>query len=235
MEKLIDSFEKLCLQIIIDIILVPITVLRMFRQPHFCYDYPSAEILKPEEERFKNFLSPIKLSVYTSVFASIFFMNQTHDSSFFNKLSGLSITEKVLIVFVLNNLTPVIFSVVLTLLKKEPINSDIFKRNLFAFIYTSIYSSIPLFLLTIGLVSAAGINVDGFVASLEKNPELNSRVLLLCIFIFISALIAVLGFFKLFKAYNHILNEALNLKVRQKRLIATACFVAQVIYTYLLF
>ena len=37
-EKLIDSFEKLCLQIIIEILLVPVTIFKLFQKSARCYD-----------------------------------------------------------------------------------------------------------------------------------------------------------------------------------------------------
>ncbi len=118
-EKLIDSFEKLCLQIIIEILLVPVTIFKLFQQPSRCYDFSVHAMEKDETERFQDYLSPIKLSVYTSVMISVLLMDYGGEQNFISKIKGLSMVEKALFIFLMNNFTAVLFSVILLVYKRK--------------------------------------------------------------------------------------------------------------------
>ncbi|MBU3050615.1 hypothetical protein KNV96_20985, partial [Chryseobacterium indologenes] len=131
-EKLIDSFEKLCLQIIIEILLVPVTIFKLFQQPSRCYDFSVHAMEKDETERFQDYLSPIKLSVYTSVMISVLLMDYGGEQNFISKIKGLSMVEKALFIFLMNNFTAVLFSVILLVYKREKVNSVTFRTLLFS-------------------------------------------------------------------------------------------------------
>ncbi|WKS95765.1 hypothetical protein [Riemerella columbina] len=118
LEKIVDSFEKLCIRIIIDVILIPITIYKIFTKSSFCYDYTHQEMDKEEDEQFTHYLSPIKLSVYTSVFVSFILMDLNKNQGIFGKLSQLTITEKILVIFLLNNFTSVVFSLLVNKMLK---------------------------------------------------------------------------------------------------------------------
>jgi hypothetical protein len=49
---------------------------------------------KEETERFKDYLSPIKLSVYTSVIVSILLMDYGGEQNFVSRIKGVSMVEK---------------------------------------------------------------------------------------------------------------------------------------------
>ena len=118
-EKLIDSFEKLCLQIIIEILLVPVTIFKLFQKSPDVMIFQCTKWKKEETERFKDYLSPIKLSVYTSVIVSILLMDYGGEQNFVSRIKGVSMVEKALFIFLINNFTAVLFSVVLLWYKRE--------------------------------------------------------------------------------------------------------------------
>ncbi|WES98438.1 hypothetical protein P2W68_02220 [Chryseobacterium arthrosphaerae] len=210
-EKLIDSFEKLCLQIIIEILLVPVTVFKLFQAPHRCYDLSVHEMEKEETERFRDYLSPIKLSVYTSVIVSVLLMDYSGEENFISRIKGLSMVEKALFIFLVNNFTAVVFSVVLLWYKKEKINSPAFRTLLFSFIYTTVYTSTPFFILIIStMFLGQTMNVQSYLHHLEKisTPDnYSSRDLIFFIVLTVFFIISIIGLVKLFKALHYILKE----------------------------
>lgn len=168
-EKLIDSFEKLCLQIIIEILLVPVTIFRLFQKPSRCYEFSVEEMEKEETERFRDYLSPIKLSVYTSVIISVLLMDYSGEQNFISRVKGLSMVEKALFIFLFNNFTAVLFSVILLWYKKEKVNTITFRTLLFSFIYTTVYTSTPFFLLILSaMFLGQTVNVQLYLDHLQK-------------------------------------------------------------------
>ncbi|WP_407480701.1 hypothetical protein [Elizabethkingia meningoseptica] len=207
-EKLIDSFEKLCLQIIIEILLVPVTIFKLFQKPARCYDYSVHEMEKEEFERFQDYLSPIKLSVYTSVIVSILLMDYGGQQSFITKIKGVSMVEKALIIFLMNNFTAVLFSVVLLWYKKEKVNSPAFRTMLFSFIYTTVYTSTPTFLLLLASMALGHtININGYIDYLDKMNDFGVNDIAFMIIIFLLFVLMLIGAIKLFKALHYILKE----------------------------
>ena len=88
-EKLIDSFEKLCLQIIIEILLVPVTIFKLFQKSARCYDLQCTKMEKEETRAFQGITClPIKLSVYTSVIVSILLMDYGGEQNFVSRIKG---------------------------------------------------------------------------------------------------------------------------------------------------
>jgi hypothetical protein len=210
-EKLIDSFEKLCLQIIIEILLVPVTIFKLFQDPRRCYDLSVHEMDKEETERFHDYLSPIKLSVYTSVIVSVLLMDYGGQHNFLSKIKGLSMVEKALFIFLTNNFTAVVFSVVLLWYKKEKVNTATFRTLLFSFIYTTVYTSTPFFILIFSaMFLGQTVDVQSYIDHLGKiadSGNYSSRDYLFFIIFFVFFAIGIIGLFKLFKALHHILKE----------------------------
>ncbi|MDC8100623.1 MULTISPECIES: hypothetical protein [Chryseobacterium] len=207
-EKLIDSFEKLCLQIIIEILLVPVTIFKLFQEPRRCYDFSVHEMEKEETERFQDYLSPIKLSVYTSVIISVLLMDYGGEQSFISKIKGLSMVEKALFIFLINNFTAVLFSVILLWYKKEKVNTPTFRTLLFSFIYTTVYTSTPFFLLILSaMFLGQTVNVQAYLGHLEKLETYGARDYAFFIVFLVFTIIGLIGLFKLFKALHYILKE----------------------------
>ncbi|WP_347218898.1 hypothetical protein [Chryseobacterium sp.] len=210
-EKLIDSFEKLCLQIIIEILLVPVTIFKLFQDPRRCYDFSVHEMEKEETERFHDYLSPIKLSVYTSVIVSVLLMDYGGEHNFLSKIKGLSMVEKALFIFLTNNFTAVIFSVILLWYKKEKVNTSAFRTLLFSFIYTTVYTSTPFFILIFSVMFLGQtIDVQSYIDHIDKlssSGTYSSRDKLFFIIFFLFIVIGIIGLVKLFKALHHILKE----------------------------
>ncbi|CAH0249964.1 hypothetical protein [Chryseobacterium sp. Bi04] len=207
-EKLIDSFEKLCLQIIIEILLVPVTIFKLFQKPSRCYDFSVHEMEKEESERFRDYLSPIKLSVYTSVIISVLLMDYGGEQNFISRIKELSMVEKALFIFLINNCTAVLFSVILLWYKKEKVNTVTFRTLLFSFIYTTVYTSTPFFLLILSaMFLGQTINVQAYLTHLEKLHTYGVKDDLFFIVLLLFAVIGIIGLFKLFKALHYILKE----------------------------
>ncbi|UKB85746.1 hypothetical protein LF887_09020 [Chryseobacterium sp. MEBOG06] len=207
-EKLIDSFEKLCLQIIIEILLVPVTIFKLFQAPHRCYEFSVHEMEKEETERFQDYLSPIKLSVYTSVIVSVLLMDYSNEQNFISRIKGLSMVEKALFIFLFNNITAVLFSVILLVYKKEKVNTSAFRTLLFSFIYTTVYTSTPFFILIISaMFLGKTINVQSYINHFATVQTYGIRDYAFLAVFFTFIIIGIIGLFKLFKALHYILKE----------------------------
>lgn len=210
-EKLIDSFEKLCLQIIIEILLVPVTIFKLFQDPKRCYDLSVHEMEKEETNRFHDYLSPIKLSVYTSVIVSVLLMDYSGEQSFISKIKGLSMVEKALFIFLMNNFTAVIFSILLLGYKKEKVNTITFRTLLFSFIYTTVYTSTPFFILILSaMFLGQTVNVQSYLDHIDKltaSGDYSVRDYIFFIIFIVFMILGVIGLIKLFKALHYILKE----------------------------
>lgn len=232
-EKIIDSFEKLCVQIIIEVILVPITIYRLFRKSTRCYDYVVLEMAKEESDRFKDFLSPIKLSVYTSVIISIFMIDAGGQQSFISRINGLNMVEKALIIFMVNNFTAILFSLFLLCTKREKVNSQAFRTFLFSFVYTSVYTAVPVFFLIISLMTIGQtVNVLSFVNEFETIVETygRGRIFLLLFVVVGFFVLMCIGLYKTFLSYRHILRANLTQNARWITLIALLMFCVQLFF-----
>lgn len=231
-EKIIDSFEKLCLQVIIDILLIPVTIVKLFRKATFCYDYPVQEMQKEDSERFKDYLSPIKLVFYTSIIVSVIMMDYSGEKSVFGKISGLSMVEKALVLFLINNVTAMLFSAFLIWYKREKINSTAFRVVLFSFLYTTVYTTTPAFLL---IISSMGIgqtlNVKEYFNKIAASNALGVREWLLVVIVLLVIVLIFIGLVKLFRAYHYILKENLRYHPHVVRIFALVFFAVQVLYT----
>ncbi|WNI37046.1 hypothetical protein [Chryseobacterium sp. SG20098] len=207
-EKLIDSFEKLCLQIIIEILLVPVTIFKLFQDPRRCCDLSVHEMEKEEAERFHDYLSPIKLSVYTSVIVSVILMDYGGEHNIISKIKGLSMVEKALFIFLMNNITAVVFTVAILWYKKEKVNTVTFRTLLFSFIYTTVYTSTPFFILiSSAMFLGETLNVDAYIESLGKISNYGTREYLFFLVFLVFIIIGIIGIFKLFKALHYILKN----------------------------
>ncbi|KUY30527.1 MAG: hypothetical protein LBE39_08115 [Flavobacteriaceae bacterium] len=207
-EKLIDSFEKLCLQIIIEILLVPVTIFKLFQKPARCYDLSVHEMEKEETERFKDYLSPIKLSVYTSVIVSILLMDYGGEQNFVSRIKGVSMVEKALFIFLINNFTAVLFSVILLWYKREKVNTTTFRTLLFSFIYTTVYTSTPAFLFTFSMMFLGQTaNVDEYIQHFNMAGSIGIKEYSFLIICLITVIIGGFGVINLVRALHHILKE----------------------------
>ncbi|MGL6128683.1 hypothetical protein [Chryseobacterium artocarpi] len=210
-EKLLDSFEKLCLQIIIEILLVPVTIFKLFQDPKRCYDLSVHEMEKEETDRFHDYLSPIKLSVYTSVIVSVLLMDYSGEQSFISKIKGLSMVEKALFIFLMNNFTAVVFSILLLGYKKEKVNTITFRTLLFSFIYTTVYTSTPFFILILSaMFLGQTVNVQSYLDHIDKltaSGDYSVRDYIFFIIFIVFMILGVIGLIKLFKALHYILKE----------------------------
>ncbi|AZA50663.1 hypothetical protein EG346_21890 [Chryseobacterium carnipullorum] len=205
-DKLLDSFEKLCLRILTDLLLLPGTVFTLFRNPKLCYDLAEKEVHEDSELQDDDILSPVRFSIYTSVATSlIIYENNQIDFPIAKLLGSLNFTEKAIIIFFFNNMTAIMMSLIITLLNKERISGLGFRKYLFAFLYTSIYMLFPIILLFFGMAAAGGsLNLKTTVFDGSNS----STIKILSIFI-VSFILFIMGFYKLIRANYHIIKESL--------------------------
>ncbi len=69
----------------------------------------------------------------------------------------------------MNNITAVLFSVVLLWYKKEKVNTVAFRTLLFSFIYTTVYTSTPFFILIFSvMLLGQTIDVQSYISHIDK-------------------------------------------------------------------
>jgi hypothetical protein len=163
---------------------------------------------KEETERFKDYLSPIKLSVYTSVIVSILLMDYGGEQNFVSRIKGVSMVEKALFIFLINNFTAVLFSVILLWYKREKVNTTTFRTLLFSFIYTSVYTSTPAFLFTFSMMFLGQTaNVDEYIQHFNMAGSIGIKEYSFLIICLITVIIGGFGVINLVRALHHILKE----------------------------
>jgi hypothetical protein len=163
---------------------------------------------KEETERFKDYLSPIKLSVYTSVIVSILLMDYGGEQNFVSRIKGVSMVEKALFIFLINNFTAVLFSVILLWYKREKVNTTTFRTLLFSFIYTTVYTSTPAFLFTFSMMFLGQTaNVDEYIQHFNMAGSIGIKEYSFLIICLITVIIGGFGVINLVRALHHILKE----------------------------
>jgi len=187
---------------------------------------------KEETERFKDYLSPIKLSVYTSVIVSILLMDYGGEQNFVSRIKGVSMVEKALFIFLINNFTAVLFSVVLLWYKREKVNTITFRTLLFSFIYTTVYTSTPAFLFTFSMMFLGQTaNVDEYIQHLNLAGSVGIKECLFLVICLITIAIGGLGVIKLVRALHHILKENFRYHPYIVWFFTLLFFAIQVLYT----
>lgn len=187
---------------------------------------------KEETERFKDYLSPIKLSVYTSVIVSILLMDYGGEQNFVSRIKGVSMVEKAMFIFLINNFTAVLFSVVLLWYKREKVNTITFRTLLFSFIYTTVYTSTPAFLFTFSMMFLGQTaNVDEYIQHLNLAASVGIKECLFLVICLITIAIGGLGVIKLVRALHHILKENFRYHPYIVWFFTLLFFAIQVLYT----
>lgn len=232
LEKIIDSFEKLCIQIIIEMILVPITIYKLFYKSSRCYEYAVLEMTKDDTERFKDILSPIKLSLYTSVIVSVLLIDYGGQTSFISKISGLNMVEKALILFMISNLTAILFSLFLLRYKSGKVNSLEFRTLLFSFIYASAYTNVPQFILVLSMIAVGQTaNIEKFIEGVFiSSDSVNGKLIVITLAFIVCFVLLIIGLIKLFKAYTYILKAYLPYRSYLIYLFSVVFFAIQLCY-----
>lgn len=203
-DKLLDSFEKLCLRILTDLLLLPGTIFVLFRNSKLCYDLAKKEVNEDAELQDDDILSPVRFSIYTSVATSLIMYENNQINFPIAKLIGsLNFTEKAITIFFFNNMTAIVMSLIITLFNKERISGLGFKKYLFAFLYTSIYLLLPVILVFFGTAITGGsLNISKIVFH-----DTSAALKLLLIFT-ISGILFLIGLYKLIGANYHIIKES---------------------------
>jgi len=66
-QKLVKSLEGAVFELALWVLLLPKTLLRVLRHPVWVLDYTTAEFLKPEAERFDDYVSPVSFWLLVAV------------------------------------------------------------------------------------------------------------------------------------------------------------------------
>jgi len=94
------------------------------------------------------------------------------------------------------------------LYKKERVNSTAFRTLLFSFIYTTVYTSTPFFILIISaMFLGQTLNVEAYMNRFSKITEYGTRDYLFSLVFLVFLIIGIIGIFKLFKALHYILKN----------------------------
>ncbi|WKS95766.1 hypothetical protein [Riemerella columbina] len=108
-----------------------------------------------------------------------------------------------------------------------------YKKLLFSFIYASIYSVTPFFLLIISMMFIGGsVDITDLLKATQSVTGNENQQIALGICVFIVGFISLIVFFKHLKAYLHILHESLTISPWKETLIAIVFFIFQVLYTW---
>jgi len=108
----------------------------------------------------------------------------------------------------MNNITAVIFTVALLWYKKEKVNTVTFRTLLFSFIYTTVYTSTPFFILiSSAMFLGQTMNVDAYIQNMGKIINYGTREYLFFLVFLVFIIIGIIGIFKLFKALHYILKN----------------------------
>ena len=144
--NLIESIEKLFYNFLMLIVLLPKTILNLYI-PKWSAKYIDAQFQLPDENRFKDNVSPVILfiilvtvPIYYSLNYGTFFgpldKNRNDFLSLIATNSKMPIVDKFLIISLLFSIYPVLFSVIICLHKKQSLNKDTFKKGYYSFLYT---------------------------------------------------------------------------------------------------
>lgn len=204
-DKLLEAIERLCLNIIIDIILLPKTLWKLFVSFKNPFDLVMKEMEDPKSP-FVQIMSPIRLSLYTSVVISVLVFKKTdHEHILSHVLALLNLVEKSVIMFLFNNIATVLTSIYIISANKQQIPGTEFKSVLFSFIYTSIYISVPFNLLYVGLSLLGGKLSINFIQMHLQAGDLNH----IFIFLMVCLIFALIGLYKWLRSIYYIIQNSL--------------------------
>ena len=140
--------------------------------------------------------------------------------------------EKAMFIFLINNFTAVLFSVVLLWYKREKVNTITFRTLLFSFIYTTVYTSTPAFLFTFSMMFLGQTaNVDEYIQHLNLAASVGIKECLFLVICLITIAIGGLGVIKLVRALHHILKENFRYHPYIVWFFTLLFFAIQVLYT----
>ena len=93
LDKTSSDFENFAIRFITDVILIPQTIYKLLIDSSFAFNYTNLELAKADNERFKHYVSPIKLSLYCLILLLFFPASKENlnidkiaDTSNFNEL-----------------------------------------------------------------------------------------------------------------------------------------------------
>lgn len=231
-EKLLDSIELMVFQFIVDIVLVPTTIFRLFQKSTRCFDFITEELNKNEDQQFKNTLSPIKLSIYTTAVLSLLVKNIGGLTNFLPMVSNLGLMEKFIVLFFIINTMAILFSLVLISCLGEQVSSVEFRKVLSSFIYASVYIVVPFIVLyTVLIISGLPLTIlksyvnGAFMGSVLSNKQMGLGIMLLGIVI-----LGIVGAIKSFKAYHYIIIHIFPNRKKIAVLLTILFFIAQLVY-----
>ncbi|PTT23749.1 hypothetical protein DBR28_18720, partial [Chryseobacterium sp. HMWF028] len=124
--------------------------------------------------------------------------------------------------------------VILLWYKKEKINTVAFRTLLFSFIYTTVYTSTPFFILILTtMFLGKTVNVQAYLTHLSKlanSGVYESRYFIIFLVFLVFMIVGIVGIFKLFRALHYILKNNFSYHPYVVWFFAVLFFVIQLYY-----
>lgn len=181
LDKTSSDFENFAIRFVTDIILIPQTIYKLLVESSFPSSYTSSELVKAENERFKHYVSPIKLSLYCLILLLLFpatkenlNIAQIADTSKFSEL------EKCLYYFVIAHLVPLLLTIVISIIKAEPLSKENYKQPFYTLVYVTSYVYLPITIMfAITSLINVFIDLDYVTNSDSVNPVIRFSLIFL--------------------------------------------------------
>ena len=146
--KLLDSLEELCYIFIMDLLLFPITIYKLFIDYKNCYSFGYLDVEEGSDKfRERDILPPLRFSVYLSLI--IGFLSDRLVLNSMNSLNPLVISENVIQYFFVYAGVSLFISAIITCVEKHKMTGTYFKKIFYAFLYTSSLASMPIMFISI--------------------------------------------------------------------------------------
>ncbi|WP_423148402.1 hypothetical protein [Rubrolithibacter danxiaensis] len=144
--KLLEDIEKLFYSFLTLIVLIPKTLFQLL-VPRWSFAYVESQFELPTEDRFKDFTSPVLLFILFVTLPIYYSLNygtylgplNTNRTDFFSSVATnptIPFIDKFLIISVIFSIYPILFSLLILILKKEAVTTDSLKKYIYHFLYT---------------------------------------------------------------------------------------------------
>lgn len=197
-EKLLSSFEKLFYNIVVLVVLIPITLFKLFRGYKMPAQIIDEEFGKTPDERFKKYVSPVLLVVICCILPLVFFQDYklSVDKNATDYSMGMSFLGRTLFLAVSVNFFPLLSAVYVLVVQKKQITADNLAKPYYAFVYSFSYT-----LILIGLVFSVIVLFDLFSRAAGEQQQIGNWIDV--VFSIGGAVTWVLSFLSVFYTFRH--------------------------------
>jgi hypothetical protein len=140
LEKLIDSFEKLFLECIILVVLLPKTLYKIIRSSKFGADYIEEEFKKISEDRFNEYVSPVKIILFATLSLTLFFEPTDFSLPFVYQITkDHTLFERAIIICLFYCVWPLLLSIYIVRKRKLEITLESMIKPFYMSLYNYCY------------------------------------------------------------------------------------------------